>query len=434
MIQQVTPNLFLFNSCSAMGGVALQVQGLRDNSFGAPHLTDFEALDHVRWGVADNEPNSIRRIVDKNSIVRSLLESVRDMIYGKGVTFFKELYDADGNVLSRKPYKDSKLNEWREATDLDEYIIAAINSRLDNANIFNRWEYDLNNDWFTLSVSDSFQTRIAKPEKGKAITGYLTNPYFGEGLFTMEDSTKIPAYNRHNRDFNRRSVVTMSHIKETISGQPYYAFPSWWCARESIELANLISAFHKNGILNGYNIKYLIRMPQDYFDKDGKRLVDDKEAKEKWGKFSDNLSNWLSGTKNVNKTMLIKYLRGSDGKMQDNVDVIPLKNEMSDDAYEKVWEMSNRSISNSVGVLPTLGGVNPGKGNDSGSQIRVMADYQQHFRTPIHRLLILKDVNRAIRDMGYKDVVADFTGVQITTLDVNPAGTQSVTNNDNNNG
>jgi len=59
-----------------------------------------------------------------------------------------------------------------------------------------------------------------------------------------------------------------------------------------------------------------------------------------------------------------------------------------------------------------------------------MADYQQHFRTPIHRMLVLKDVNRAIRDLGYKNVIADFDGVQITTLDVNPAGTQSVTNND----
>jgi len=352
---------------------------------------------------------------------------MRDMVYGKGVRFYAVNYEGGKSI--RTPFMDTKLAEWCEATDLDEYVLSAINTRLDNANIFTRWEYDLSNDWFNLAVSDSFNTRIAKANNNKS-AGFFTNPYFGEQLYSYKDSMPIAAFHRNDRTKNKLNVVSISHTREPRSGQPFYDFPSYWCAQESIELANLIVAFHKNGIMNGYNIKYLIRMPADYFDKDGKKNADEKEIKERWRNFSSNLSSWMSGVKQVNKTMLIKYLRGSDGKMLDNVDIIPLKNEMSDDAYEKVWDMANRSISNSVGVLPTLGGVNPGKGNDSGSQIRVMADYQQHFRTPIHRMLVLKDVNRAIRDLGYKNVIADFDGVQITTLDVNPAGTQSVTNND----
>ncbi|MCA0229872.1 MAG: hypothetical protein LCH91_05370 [Bacteroidetes bacterium] len=425
MIEQLTPNTFLINS--AAGGVAVSVKGVRDTSFGAPHIHDFDSLEHVRWGAMDNEPNSIRRVIEKNSIVRSLLDTMRDMVYGKGVRFYAVNYEGGKSI--RTPFMDTKLAEWCEATDLDEYVLSAINTRLDNANIFTRWEYDLSNDWFNLAVSDSFNTRIAKANNNKS-AGFFTNPYFGEQLYSYKDSMPIAAFHRNDRTKNKLNVVSISHTREPRSGQPFYDFPSYWCAQESIELANLIVAFHKNGIMNGYNIKYLIRMPADYFDKDGKKNADEKEIKERWRNFSSNLSSWMSGVKQVNKTMLIKYLRGSDGKMLDNVDIIPLKNEMSDDAYEKVWDMANRSISNSVGVLPTLGGVNPGKGNDSGSQIRVMADYQQHFRTPIHRMLVLKDVNRAIRDLGYKNVIADFDGVQITTLDVNPAGTQSVTNND----
>ena len=114
--------------------------------------------------------------------------------------------------------------------------------------------------------------------------------------------------------------------------------------------------------------------------------------------------------------------------MLDNVDVQPLKNEMSDEAYEKVWEIANRSIANSIGLLPTLAGVNPGKGNDSGSQIRVMAEFQQHFRTPIHRHFVLEDVRLALRSLGYTDVIPKFQDVQITTLDANPTGSQAVIN------
>ena len=57
-----------------------------------------------------------------------------------------------------------------------------------------------------------------------------------------------------------------------------------------------------------------------------------------------------------------------------------------------------------------------------------MADYQQHFRTPIHRHIVLMSVNYALRMMGYRDVIAGFKEVQITTLDVVPTGAQAVIN------
>ena len=82
-------------------------------------------------------------------------------------------------------------------------------------------------------------------------------------------------------------------------------------------------------------------MPKDYFEGSGQRPLDEKETKKKWADFGANLDKWMAGDENVNKTMLVKYLRGTDGKAQDNVDVIPLKNEMSDTAYSLVWEMAN---------------------------------------------------------------------------------------------
>lgn len=402
----------------------LQITGSGDASFGGGTWSKHDSFEHVRWGAGDNQPNVMRKLIQNNTIVQSLLESLRDMIFASGVGFFKkQTVEGKSQIIE---YTDEKLEDWSWATDLQDYAVSAISQRVDNANIFTKWRYDPINDWFTLSVLDSFKTRIGKTEQGG---GFHVNPYFGQSrYFGLNETEKLAAFNRDDIEFNKRRTVTVSHSKTKVPGQPHYAFPSWWCAQEAIELANLITAFHKNGILNGYNIKYLIRVPQDHFDKDGGRAVDSKEVKARWSKFSDNLSGWLAGQKNVNKTMLIRYLRGTDGKMMDNVDVQPLKNEMSDDAYDKVFKNANQSIANSVGLLPTLAGVNPGSGNDSGSQIRVMADYQQHFRTPIHRLAVLKDINTALRLMGYRDVFAGFKEVQITTLDANPTGSQAVVN------
>lgn len=423
MVTQISSNLFLLNE-GGQNGAILQLTGARDASFGSTSWNHTDSLGHIRWGAGDNQPNVMRRAIEKNTIVESLLDSLRDMIYASGVGFFQKVKGKDGKS-ELVEFQDKRLDDWCWATDLQDYVISAISQRVDNANIFTKWTYDPLNNWFNLSVLDSFKTRIGKDKK----LAYHVNPYFGHANYrSLAETDIIPAFNKNDRDYNVKNTVTVSHSRNKLPGQPFYAFPSWWCAEEAIELANLIIAFHKNGILNGYNIKYLIRMPQDHFDKEGNRAVDSKESKARWNKFSDSLSGWLAGQKNVNKTMIIKYLRGTDGKMMDNVDVEPLKNEMSDDAYDKVFKNANQSIANSIGLLPTLAGVNPGSGNDSGSQIRVMADYQQHFRTAIHRHYVLEDINSALRLMGFENVIAGFKGVQITTLDNNKAGVQSVVN------
>jgi hypothetical protein len=50
-------------------------------------------------------------------MVRPLLESLRDMIYGSGVGFFKRSVDAKGQPLLI-PYTDNLLDELSEATEL----------------------------------------------------------------------------------------------------------------------------------------------------------------------------------------------------------------------------------------------------------------------------------------------------------------------------
>lgn len=423
MVTQISNSLFLLNEGGRNTSV-LQMTGQRDASFGASSwASGYDALDHIRWGPGDNMPNTMRTAIQKNPIVMSLLDAVRDMIYASGVGFFKKII-TDGKV-ELIPFTDTRLEEWSRATDLQHYAVSAISQRVDNANIFTKWRYDPIENWFTLSVMDSFKTRVGKSGTNE----FCINPYFGDNsYYKIAETERIKGFNRLDREYNVLQTVTVSHSHDPQAGQPNYAFPTWWCAEEATELANLILAFHKNGILNGYNIKYLIKIPSDHFDKEGTRALDGKIVKERWEKFGSNLSSWLAGQKNVNKTMLIKYMRGTDGKAMDNINVEPLKNEMSDDAYDKIWKIANQSIANSVGLLPTLAGVNPGGGNDSGSQIRTMADYQQHFRTPIPRLYALKAVNDALWMMGYRDVQAGFKEVQITTLDANPTGSQAVVN------
>lgn len=422
-VQKISESLFVLDSA------VLQLTN-RDAAFGHRDslLGGGTSTDHIKWGLQDNMPNMMKAMIVGNNQVPAQLVSIRDMIYASGVGFFKKEIDEKTKTQKLISYTDSKLEDWSWDVDLQNHVAAGINQYVETGNKFSKMVWDVSNKWFRPELSDSFITRIGNPDRGK-ILDYHVNESFGVGRFgNASHSDIIKAFDFRNTDLSRKQVVTMLHSKERIPGNPFYAYPTWWCAKEWIELANLIPIFHKSGIQNGYNIKYLIKMPHDYFDAQSGKALDERERSKKWSDFSDNLSKWMSGQKNVNKAMFVKYLRGADGKMMDNVEVQPLKNEMSDDAYARVWEMASISIANAMGILPTLAGVNPGKGNDSGSQIRVMADYQQHFRTPVPRMIILQDIHYAIRAMGYKDVFPAFKEVQITTLDTNPTGAQAVVN------
>ncbi|MGF7217472.1 hypothetical protein GGR92_003646 [Spirosoma lacussanchae] len=421
-MEWISENAFVIPS--DRNGALLQLTDGRDQFFGTSLLLSRQyGLDHIPWGAEDNQPQQMARMVEKNNQVRPLLEASRDMIYGTGIGFFRQIQE--GNTIHLEPYQDERLTDWVYQTELANYMIAAINERVTNANHWTRFEFTPEGVPL-LSVSDGFTTRIGRPVGGK-ITHYLQNAAFGEGWGAVATSSeKLPAFDRVNP---LRHIVSLFHSREHISGNPYYAFPSWWCSKDWIEVANLIPLFHKSGLKNGYNIKYLIKMPKDYFDKEGGKDLEPKEIRKKWAAFGENLKQWLSGVDNVNKSLLVRYLRGDDGKALESIDVVPLKNEMSDDAYNKVWEMANISITNAAGILPVLGGVTPGsKSGDSGSQVRTVADYQQHFRTPVQRQILLEPVRMALRIMNFKDVVPAFKEVQLTTLDKNPTGKQAVVN------
>ncbi|WP_020603145.1 hypothetical protein [Spirosoma spitsbergense] len=420
-MESISENAFLIPS--EKNGAVLQLVNGRDQVFGSSLLlTHQNGLDHIPWGPEDNQPNKMARLVEQNNQVRPLLEATRDMIFGTGVGFFNQVHE--GKTTHLEPYMDERLKDWLYQTELQNYAIAAINERVTNANHFTRFEFTPDG-LPLLSISDGFTTRIGRPVANK-VQHYLQNSSFGEGWGKTGQSEKIQAFNRADP---KRNVVSIFHSREHISGNPFYAFPSWWCSRDWIEVANLIPLFHKSGLKNGYNIKYLIKMPKDYFDQEGGRDLEPEAIRKKWASFGENLKTWLSGVENVNKSLLVRYLRADDGKALESIDVVPMKNENSDDAYAKVWEMANISITNAVGILPVLGGVTPGsKSGDSGSQVRTVADYQQHFRTPVQRQILLEPIQMALRVMGYKDLIPAFKEVQLTTLDKNPTGKQAVVN------
>jgi len=79
------------------------------------------------------------------------------------------------------------------------------------------------------------------------------------------------------------------------------------------------------------------------------------------------------------------------------------------------------------GIDATLASIDTGgKLGGSGSEKRISAQIHIAHRTPTKRKILLESLNICNRINGFqKDIVWGFEDTQITTLDVNPTGTQN---------
>lgn len=419
-MKQIEENVFMIEH--GQGDASFLLKQERDQVFGSGGVYAPSGITHVPWGVLDNQPNTLAKLAAKNGQVLATLDTVRDFLFGKGITFRKKIIEGDKLVGSYE-YFNQRLDDLFGEHEINKVYMQAIVQYATNANVFFKHEVDIRRNEYKLGISDSFFTRILVDNQGNR--KYVTNPNFGNLGTNLAESTEIPKFDPYNP---RASFLSIQHQSIHRAGNPYYSYPAWWATETHIELANLIPLFHKSGLNNGYNIKYLIKMPKDYFDKEGGKELTSKEIAKKWTDWSEKMKKFLSGVENADKTMISRYIRDDAGKPLPAIEIEPIKNLMTDDAYSKVSEMTSLAISNAGGVLPTLAGIASGKGNDSGSQIRVMSDYQQHFRTPAVREILLAPIKVWLKENGFDRLVfPDIEATTITTLDTTKQGTQATT-------
>lgn len=378
-----------------------------DVSFGSTSVLKQGDLKIAPWGADNLQPQRMLALVYGNHLKPQLIYTARDFLLGSELGLYRKVIEGRKKIY--EPVIDPKIEDWLEMIDVKNLMRASAFNMEFSDNYFSAFELDKRKEVVGIQNFDCTMTRAGvttamRPER------YHLHPDW-RNVKAAEIQT-LPAYDRKNP---LRFGDFIYHGRDWTVGQKYYSAPPFWGTEKWTKLSNKIPDFHLSGLDNGYNVKYHIEIPADYFDQYGDT---DKEREEAEKLLLEQMNEMMSGVDNVDKVFVSKFAVDSSGKQLPGWKITPLANTMSDKAYEAVNQQANIAHTAGHGIDPSLAGIDTGsKLGGSGSEKRI--SYQLHIalRTPNKRDILLEQLNVAKKINGWNpEYVFRFDDIEITTL------------------
>jgi len=202
---------------------------------------------------------------------------------------------------------------------------------------------------------------------------------------------------------------------------------------KAIDQPNNIAKY-KNAIMdNQMTVKYAIIVAEEYFqtkygDEWGSMKPEDKQKKRE--SFLETIDEVLAGAENAAKSIMIPAIAGQNGELIRYIKIEEISNNFNGSSlYIADLDSANNVILKAIGVNPAKighGAVGTQMGAGSGSDIREAQTVDSNSHQFSHDMIV-EDLE-FVRDYnGYDpEIQFGFPQVQLTTLDRNPTGQQTM--------
>lgn len=400
---------------------------------------DFELYP---WGENNLLPNERLKLLRSNGDAQNLIEARADFIFGGGFGWFKHV--EENGIINRIPFSNKATKNYAKSygmEGLSGLVNAMCTSLIETGNVFvNR---TLEGNLPVYSVKDAIVCRAVKTT-GRNVETWLMNSDWSSSESVSKNTIATPAYNAKNANL----AETIFQLRPYQSGQAYYGFAQYWGEETVmwIEVMNFIAKSIGSTVKHNKNIAHICRVATAYFDQmiandaAGSDNNDDsydpeKEKEKVRGAFYKNVEEMITSESGP-KVIFDECDIGPDGKMSGMIAFEEIKRSLNAKELQEAYDIALRAFANASRMLPTLAGVSDGKTiGGSGSELKVSANYQQFFRTPRERQLILSPFNHDVK-AALKlpdDVYAGFFDILLVSDDKNPAGKQPKTQQDSGN-
>lgn len=373
--------------------------------------------------------DDIIRAVEKNSISPSILETKRQFIIGGGIHLYKTVYAEGKKSIELLDFK--KYPEIKDFIDLSDYNkvkegqcddLLWFGSFFEQAVTKGRGKATRILEAYHMDAT-MCRSGIINEKSGVVEDFYICDdwkkPVYNKDKPSEGNVEQLAAYNRKNLYMNGQGKG-LYHGKGYSAGYPYYPKPSWHGLLDWIRLANKIPIWHLSGIENGYHVKYHIKIPLSYFEK---FPVDKREAKKL--EMRTQMNEWLAGAENVGKAF-VSY-KVANGTAADEWEIVPIEAMLHDEAFTILYDQSMLTMTSGHGMHPALSAIQIPNKLSNASEQRVAYDIYIALKTNDIRRQLLAPMYLHKKVNGWaEEVEFGFDNLEITTLDVNPTGSQKV--------
>lgn len=375
-------------------------------------------------------PQNMLKLTWDNELKPELLMTQAGFMAGRGIrTFYEDVTDGKSQMLIQDfPEIDSWQGNRRKTRKfLRKYSsTAAINLSFFN-NVYSEFILDdKRKKVLSIKTIDSTISRMSVEESDGFPSDFFfcgdwKNPKYDLKNPAGSNVKMVPGYDPNDPTKHQKFVL---HTKIATPGNPRYGIPMYYGTRNWTLLSNKIPIWHSNGLDNGYNVRWHIEIPESYFDK----FKTDKEKAQAKTDLADSLDAFLSGVENVGKGIISFFKTDSMGKEYAGWKITPLKTEMNDENFGKtVWEQASQSQSAGHGINPALAGIQLAGKLSSGSELREAYNIYMGLKTVAPREVLLEPIELLHELNGWPDDAEWwFENIELTKLDQNPTGTQTV--------
>jgi hypothetical protein len=405
----------------------------------------------VPWGVDNDLPQQIIKKVGENVFLSpNMLFNVLTG-YGDGIMPVRRV-SKNGSIYF-EPYEgNAEVRTFFEENRTDVYLLEQLTDlnffyNLFPEIIFNKENGDKRKIVQLTSKEAAFSrwSEVAKEGKDKGKLQY--HYYHGDwksSEFKFEDAVKTIALDRVAPVRHLRSIMEedkdKSHdarrnrfivpVSLPTPGKPYYSKPYWYALIESgvIDFAGKIMPFKNAMMDNMANIRYVVTLGVGYFEEIYKRekITTDKAKTTRQKQEYADIDKFLKSVKNTHKSIITHQKLDPTGKPYPMITITVLKNEMGGEFIADHEEVAN-IIAYGQSVHPSLVGASPGKSKTiNGTEARELFALKQATMKPIRDLILypfylIKAINRWPEDLFFA-----IPNIELTTLDKNKSGTETV--------
>lgn len=383
----------------------------------------------IKWGSDNLLPHLNRKILAENDIKQNLINTDVDIAAGQEFYLYTEEI-VNGKKI-KTPVQDEELEEWLEDIDAHELFTEILQ---DLKEFGNGWvEFILSRDRSKVLSMMSLDTVDCRLKKNETESSRLDSDTvlvadWKNTSLTDEGITAVPLMDVRKPKLGNETKVAY-HVKKRISGMPYYSLVEWYGTKDWTEIANIIPVFHKQGLKNGYMLRYHIKIPKSYFD--GKT---DKEVEKMKKEIQTQLDSVLAGAENSQKAFysFINDKLQINGQQLAEWKIEKIETDLKDESYLKLHESASKVHARGHNIDPALAGIQTEGRLSAGAEIRNLLNFHIAYKTSRVRRLALKPINLA-KNFNFpdkKDIKIGIIDIEMTTTDESKSGVKSSTDNE----